>query len=60
MQNSGLDIVNCYTKGGKINFTIIGNEKFSGIDEFGDKPDGTPKVEMYVGGICPRIWGAII
>ena len=58
--NDGFDIVNCYTKGGKIDITVIGNEKFSGYDDFGRLPDGTPTAEIYVGGICPQVWGACI
>ena len=50
--NNGTDIVNCYTRGGKISIKVKGNEAFEGFDIFGDRPDGAPHVNVRVGGIC--------
>lgn len=50
--NNGTDIVNCYSKGGKIRINVRGNEAFKGFDKFGDRPDGAPHVNIRVGGIC--------
>lgn len=50
--NNGTDIVNCYSKGGKISINVKGNEAFKGFDDFGDRPDGAPRVNVRVGGVC--------
>ena len=50
--NAGTDIVNCYSKGGKISICVIGNEAYKGFDKYGDRPDGAPRININVGGIC--------
>lgn len=50
--NNGTDIINCYSKGGRINFNIRGNEAFKETDQFGFRPNGTPTVKIHAGGIC--------
>lgn len=50
--NQGTDIYNCYSKGGRISIKVQGNEAFKGFDDFGDRPDGAPRVNVHVGGIC--------
>ena len=50
--NAGTDIVNCYSKGGKISITVKGNEAYKGFDSFGSRPDGAPRINIHVGGIC--------
>ena len=50
--NNGTDIVNCYSKGGRISINVKGNEAYKGFDAFGDRPDGAPRVNIRVGGIC--------
>ena len=49
--NNGTDIVNCYSKGGRININVIGNEAFKPL-QYGYMPDGAPNVNIHVGGIC--------
>ena len=58
--NNGTDIVNCYSKGGRINVRVVGNEAFSKVDSFGDRPDGAPRVNIYVGGICSDGGGVFV
>lgn len=50
--NAGTDIVNCYSKGGRINITVKGNEAYEGFDDYGYRPDGAPRINIHVGGIC--------
>jgi hypothetical protein len=50
--NAGTDIVNCYSKGGKISIYVIGNEAYKGFDAYGNRPDGAPRININVGGIC--------
>ena len=50
--NAGTDIVNCYSKGGKISICVIGNEAYKGFDKYGYRPDGAPRININVGGIC--------
>ncbi|MBR5103071.1 MAG: S-layer homology domain-containing protein [Bacteroidales bacterium] len=50
--NQGIDMYNCYTKGGRININVIGNEKFKPIDSYGTMPDGAPTAYIFVGGIA--------
>ena len=49
--NNGTDIINCYSKGGRININVIGNEAFK-PQQYGFIPDGAPNVNIHVGGIC--------
>ena len=55
--NNGIDMYNCYTKGGRININVIGNEKFKPIDEYGTMPDDAPSAYIYVGGIASVVTG---
>ena len=50
--NAGTDIVNCYSKGGKISITVKGNEAYKGFDDFGNRPYDAPRINIHVGGIC--------
>ena len=50
--NSGTDIYNCYSKGGKIRITLIGNEKYAKKDQFGQRINQSPYVHVHAGGIC--------
>jgi len=50
--NAGTDVVNCYSKGGKISICVKGNEAYKGFDEYGNRPDGAPRININVGGIC--------
>ena len=50
--NGGTDIENCYSRGGSISIKVVGNEAFSTMDKYGRRPNGTPTVNVCVGGIC--------
>lgn len=50
--NQGTDVYNCYSKGGRIRINVKGNEAYKGFDDFGDRPDGAPRINIHVGGIC--------
>lgn len=50
--NCGTDVYSCYSKGGRISIKVKGNEAFKGFDDFGDRPDGAPRINIRVGGIC--------
>lgn len=50
--NSGTDIYNCYSKGGKIRINVIGNEMYAAKDAYGRRVNHSPYIHIHAGGIC--------
>ena len=50
--NSGTDIYNCYSKGGKIKFNVTANEEEANRPINAENLDGAPHVNLRIGGIC--------
>jgi hypothetical protein len=56
--NQGVDLLNCYTKGGKININVKCNDAYKPTGPYGLFPDDTPYVYIYAGGLCSDGGGA--
>lgn len=50
--NTGLDMYNCYSKGGKIRINVIGNEMFAAKDAYGRRVNRSPFIHIHAGGLC--------
>ncbi len=50
--NTGLDMYNCYSKGGKIRINVIGNEMFAAKDAYGRRVNRSPYIHIHAGGLC--------
>ena len=49
--NQGIDINNCYSKGGKIRIRVKGCEEYRITERFGRRED-SPFIHIHVGGLC--------
>ena len=49
--NHGIDINNCYSKGGKIRIRVKGCEEYRITERFGRRED-SPFIHIHVGGLC--------
>ena len=56
--NRGMDMYNCYTKGGKVHFNIIGDPKFAEKNQFGMRTQQSPLIHIHAGGLCADGGGA--
>ena len=56
--NRGMDIYNCYTKGGKIHINLIGDPKYGELNALGMRVNEAPLVHVHAGGICADGGGA--
>ena len=55
--NHGIDINNCYSKGGKIRIRVKGCEEYRITEKFGRRED-SPFIHIHVGGLCAHGGGA--
>ena len=55
--NQGIDINNCYSKGGKIRIRVKGCEEYRITEKFGRRED-SPFIHIHVGGLCAHGGGA--
>ena len=55
--NNGIDIYNCYSKGGKISIKVKGIEEYRIKEQFGRRT-GSPLIHINVGGLCAHGGGA--
>ena len=55
--NNGIDIYNCYSKGGKISIKVKGVEEYRIKEQFGRRT-GSPLIHINVGGLCAHGGGA--
>ena len=58
--NRGMDIYNCYTRGGKIHINLIGDPKYGELDALGMRVHESPLVHVHAGGICADGGGAFL
>ena len=57
--NNGIDIYNCYSKGGKISIKVKGIEEYRIKEQFGRRT-GSPLIQINVGGLCAYGGGAFV
>lgn len=56
--NQGVDILNCYSKGGRISINVKCNDAYKPIDEWGSLPSDAPYIHINAGGLCANGGGA--
>ena len=56
--NQGVDFLNCYSKGGKININVKCNDAYKPTGEWGELPDDAPYIHIHAGGLCSFGGGA--
>ena len=55
--NNGIDIYNCYSKGGKISIKVKGAEEYRIKEKYGRR-EGSPFIHIHVGGLCAHGGGS--
>ena len=55
--NQGIDLNNCYSKGGKIRIRVKGCEEYRIKEKYGRRED-SPFIHIHVGGLCAHGGGA--
>ena len=56
--NNGMDIYNCYSKGGKISIRVKGTEAYRIKEKYGRMSSNVPLIHVRAGGICAYAGGA--
>jgi hypothetical protein len=56
--NQGVDMLNCYSKGGRININIKCNDAYKPTGEWGELPEDAPYIHINAGGLCSNGGGS--
>ena len=59
-RNGGMDIYNCYSKGGKISIKVKGTEEYRIKEKYGRMSSDVPSIHVRVGGLCAFAGGAFV
>ena len=56
--NQGVDMLNCYSKGGRININVKCNDAYKPTGEWGELPKDAPYIHINAGGLCSNGGGS--